>query len=155
MGNEPRRRAILAARARYHLRSVLPGPVRSQQRLPPAHGWQLPWCPAEQSVDTLLVGRSVGPFHLVCYLRDGDRVIEAYWTTRRGAEALDYSYALMDLTVYGRQERWEGSPTGWPQQCTYFRSDAGDRPGECPEWTLRRGVGTSPWQPAGKSGCHP
>ena len=54
--------------------------------------------------------------HLVCYLRDGDRVFETYWTTRRGVEAMDYSYALMDLTVYGRQEPWEDSPPGWPQQ---------------------------------------
>jgi hypothetical protein len=29
---------------------------------------------------------------------------------------MDYSYALMDLTVYGRQEPWEDSPPGWPQQ---------------------------------------
>jgi hypothetical protein len=28
---------------------------------------------------------------------------------------MDYSYALMDLTVYGRQEPWEDSPAGWPQ----------------------------------------
>ena len=53
--------------------------------------------------------------HIVSYLRDGDRVFETYWTTVRGVEAMDYSYALMDLTVYGRQERWEDSPPGWPQ----------------------------------------
>jgi hypothetical protein len=28
---------------------------------------------------------------------------------------MDYSYALMDLTMYGRQEPWEDSPPGWPQ----------------------------------------
>jgi predicted dithiol-disulfide oxidoreductase (DUF899 family) len=56
--------------------------------------------------------------HIVCYLRDGDRVFETYWTTLRGVEAMDYSYALMDLTVYGRQEAWEDSPPGWPQQCS-------------------------------------
>jgi predicted dithiol-disulfide oxidoreductase (DUF899 family) len=38
------------------------------------------------------------------------------WTTLRGVEARDYSYALMDLTVYGRQEPWEDSPSDWPQQ---------------------------------------
>jgi hypothetical protein len=27
---------------------------------------------------------------------------------------MDYSFALMDLTVYGRQEPWEDSPPGWP-----------------------------------------
>ena len=29
---------------------------------------------------------------------------------------MDNSYRLLDLTVYGRQERWEDSPTGWPQR---------------------------------------
>ena len=77
----------------------------------------------------LLAGREVGLFHLVCYVRDGDRVFETYWTTRRGAEAMDYSYALMDLTVYGRQEQWEDSPPGWPQDCTNTRTDTG-----APDW---------------------
>ena len=27
---------------------------------------------------------------------------------------MDYCYALMDLTVHGRQESWEDSPAGWP-----------------------------------------
>jgi hypothetical protein len=30
-------------------------------------------------------------------------------------ESARHSHALMDLTVYGRQERWEDSPAGWPQ----------------------------------------
>ena len=34
-------------------------------------------------------------------------------------------YALMDLTVYGRQESWENSPPGWPQQCSNTRTDGG------------------------------
>ncbi len=79
-------------------------------------GWDMPWYSALPSLETLLVGRIVGMMHLVCYLRDGDRVFETYWTTRRGVEEMDYSYALMDLTVFGRQEPWEDSPAGWPQQ---------------------------------------
>jgi hypothetical protein len=43
-------------------------------------------------------------------------VFETYWTNGRGVEAMDNSYALMDLTVYGRQEKWEDSPAGWPQR---------------------------------------
>jgi len=62
----------------------------------------------------LLVGREVGLFHLVCYMRDGDRVFETYWTTRRGVEAMDTSLALMDLTVFGRRQEWEDSPPDWP-----------------------------------------
>ncbi|MGA7625126.1 MAG: DUF899 family protein [Candidatus Acidiferrales bacterium] len=93
-------------------------------------GWNMPWYSAQPSLDALLVGRQIGLFHLVCYLRDGDRVFETYWTTRRGAEAMDYSYALMDLTLYGRQETWEDSPPGWPQRCTITRTSAG-----APGWT--------------------
>jgi predicted dithiol-disulfide oxidoreductase (DUF899 family) len=61
-------------------------------------------------------GRRIGMMHLVSYVRDADRLFETYWTTLRGVEAMDYSYALMDLTVYGRQEPWEDSPAGWPQE---------------------------------------
>jgi predicted dithiol-disulfide oxidoreductase (DUF899 family) len=87
-------------------------------------GWDMPWYSAQPSLDALLVGRELGLFHLVCYLRDGDRVFEIYWTKRRGVEAMDYNYSLMDLTVYGRQEPWEDSLTGWPQHCS-MRSDGG------------------------------
>ena len=53
--------------------------------------------------------------HLVCYLRQESKVFETYWTTSRGVEYMDNSYRLLDLTVYGRQERFEDSPDGWPQ----------------------------------------
>ena len=52
--------------------------------------------------------------HIVCYLRQGSKVFETYWTTSRGVEYMDNSY-LLDLTVYGRQERCEDLPAGWPQ----------------------------------------
>jgi predicted dithiol-disulfide oxidoreductase (DUF899 family) len=78
-------------------------------------GWDVPWYSAQESLDTLLAGRQIGKFHLVCYLRDGGRVFETYWTNGRGVEALDNSFALLDLSVYGRQQSWEESPAGWPQ----------------------------------------
>ncbi|OMC10596.1 hypothetical protein A5736_00155 [Mycobacterium sp. SP-6446] len=92
-------------------------------------GWGIPWYSAQPSLDALLVGREAGLFHLVCYLRDGDRVFETYWTSRRGVESMDYSYALMDPTVYGRQESWEDSPHGWPRQCSNTRTASGP-----PDW---------------------
>jgi len=106
------------------------GPYHESIRYRNFMGWQVPWYSAVPSLDTLLVGRQIGLFHLICYVRDGDRVFETYWTKRRGAEAMDYSYALMDLTVYGRQERWEDSPDGWPQQCSFTRTQEGP-----PAWT--------------------
>ena len=91
------------------------GPYDESIRYRDFMDWTMPWYSAEASLDSLLVGRQIGLFHLVCYVRDVDRVFETYWTKRRGVEAMDYSYALMDLTVYGRQEPWEDSPSGWPQ----------------------------------------
>jgi predicted dithiol-disulfide oxidoreductase (DUF899 family) len=92
------------------------GPYDESVRYRDFMGWDMPWYSAQDSLDALLVGRQIGSMHLVCCVRDGDRVFETYWTTLRGVEAMDYSYALMDLTVYGRQEPWEDSPPGWPQQ---------------------------------------
>jgi len=90
------------------------GPYEESVRYRDFMGWEMPWYSAEESLDTLLVGREVGLFHLVCYLRQRSDVFETYWTTGRGAEAMDNSYDLLDLTVYGRQEKWEDSPAGWP-----------------------------------------
>jgi predicted dithiol-disulfide oxidoreductase (DUF899 family) len=101
------------------------GPYAESIRYRDFMGWEMPWYSAQASLDTLLIGRRIGSMHLVCYLRDGDRVFETYWTTGRGVEVVDFNYALMDLTVYGRQEPWEDSPTGWPQQCTYTRTSSG------------------------------
>jgi predicted dithiol-disulfide oxidoreductase (DUF899 family) len=76
-------------------------------------GWTMPWYSAQPSLERLLPGRELGLFHLVCYLRDGDRVYETYWTKSRGVEVMDFSWAMLDLTVYGRQEAWQDSPEGW------------------------------------------
>ncbi|TDB83797.1 DUF899 domain-containing protein [Actinomadura sp. KC216] len=91
------------------------GPYDESIRYHDFMNWTMPWYSAQQSLDTLLVGRQIGLMHVVCYLRRGDRVFETYWTTRRGVEAVDINYRLMDLTIYGRQEPWEDSPEGWPQ----------------------------------------
>src|SRR3984885_7249758 len=93
------------------------GPYEESARYRDFMGWEMPWYSAPRdALETLLVGRRVGMMHIVCYLRQGSDIFETYWTTRRGVEAMDNSYRLLDLTVYGRQERWEDSPTGWPQR---------------------------------------
>ncbi len=93
------------------------GPYQESMRYRNFMGWEMPWYSApRESLEILLVGRRVGMMHIVCYLRQGSRVFETYWTTRRGVEAMDNSYRLLDLTVYGRQEAWEDSPAGWPQR---------------------------------------
>jgi predicted dithiol-disulfide oxidoreductase (DUF899 family) len=105
------------------------GPYEESIRYHDFMDWDMPWYCAVDSLDALLVGRHIGVMHIVCYLRIYDRVFETYWTTRRGVEAMDHSYALMDLTVYGRQETWEDSPPGWPQERSITRTAAGS-----PNW---------------------
>jgi predicted dithiol-disulfide oxidoreductase (DUF899 family) len=92
------------------------GPYDESARYHDFMGWEMPWYSAQDALDTLLAPpKRRGMMHLVCYLQDGARVFETYWTTIRGVEAMDNSYRLLDLTVYGRQESWEDSPPGWPQ----------------------------------------
>jgi predicted dithiol-disulfide oxidoreductase (DUF899 family) len=95
---------------------IAQGPYPESARYRDFMGWKMPWYSAPRtSLETLLVGRKIGMMHIVCYLREGSDVFETYWTTRRGVEAMDNSYRLLDLTAYGRQETWEDSPAGWPQ----------------------------------------
>src|SRR5258706_12059262 len=55
-------------------------------------------------------------------------------------------------TVYGRQESWEDSPPGWPQQCSYLRTDGGP-PGWPPVsvWPGGRPIAQWPRLQAGRS----
>jgi predicted dithiol-disulfide oxidoreductase (DUF899 family) len=93
------------------------GPYEESARYRAFMGWDQPWYSIQDSAEALLAGRPFNRFMLVCYLRDGDRVFETYWTTGRGVEPMAPGYAgLLDLTVYGRQETWEDSPAGWPKR---------------------------------------
>ncbi|BCB76734.1 DUF899 family protein [Phytohabitans flavus] len=67
------------------------------------------------------------------YLRVEDRVFQTYETDGRGCEVMMPALQMLDMTVYGRQEDWEDSPAGWPQDPiqSWFRRDG--RP--IPQWT--------------------
>jgi predicted dithiol-disulfide oxidoreductase (DUF899 family) len=127
------------------------GPYEESARYREFMAWEMPWYSVQGSaLDALLTGRRVSMMYIVCYLREGSKVFETYWTTTRGVEAMDYSYALMDLTVYGRQEPWEDSPSGWPQRCTYTRTSSGS-PTWQPTWPGGRPIAHWPRLEAGRS----
>src|SRR5580704_17626046 len=107
MGDIAGARALVHPCTRCGLRRVLRGPVRRERPPSDFMGWEMPWYSALGWLEVLLVGRRVGRMHLVCYPRQGSKVFETYWTTSRGVEYMDNSYRLLDLTVYGRQERFE------------------------------------------------
>jgi len=110
--------------------TICQGPFDESIRYHDFMGWEMPWYSAPRaSLETLLVGRRIGMMHLVCYLRQESKVFETYWTWMRGVEAMDNDYRLLDLTVYGRQEKWEDSPAGWPQRWVgKERMRTGERP---------------------------
>jgi predicted dithiol-disulfide oxidoreductase (DUF899 family) len=103
------------------------GPYDASVRYRDFMGWDVPWYSAQDSLDALLGDRPRSPAPLVCYLRGGNRVFETYWTSGRGLEAMDNTYGLLDMTVYGRQEPWQDTPPDWPQQAppdgSHWRTD--------------------------------
>jgi predicted dithiol-disulfide oxidoreductase (DUF899 family) len=62
-----------------------------------------------------------GGFGVNVFLREGDNVYRTWHTNGRGTEQLSYTFPLIDLLPYGRQEEWQDSPEGWPQSPTYSR----------------------------------
>ena len=98
--------------------------------------------------------------HIVCYLRDGDRVFLTYSTTGRGNEPTNPAFALLDMTPYGRGEAWEDNPEGRPQgrhSCWYWSSDADGNPTwgptsrPVPQWTR---PGATPVETLGRHEHH-
>jgi predicted dithiol-disulfide oxidoreductase (DUF899 family) len=79
-------------------------------------GWKVPWYSSYGTTFNDDLGLSY--FGLSVLLRDGDEVFRTYYTTARGVDRLRLDFNLLDLTPYGRQEEWEDSPEGWPQDPT-------------------------------------
>jgi predicted dithiol-disulfide oxidoreductase (DUF899 family) len=86
------------------------GPLRQR------FGWSVPFysCSGIGFNDDL----GLANFGLSVLLRDGEEVFRTYFTTARGVDRLRTDFNLLDLTPYGRQEQWEDSPAGWPQDPT-------------------------------------
>jgi predicted dithiol-disulfide oxidoreductase (DUF899 family) len=106
-------------------RAALPKLLASRQRM----GWELPWVSSGRSAFNEDFGVTVDgeEIHSVSvFVRDGDRVIHTWQTFNRGEEPFMVVFDLLDLTPHGRQETWEDSPEGWPQQPA-LRVDAAGR----------------------------
>ena len=92
-------------------------------------GWTSPWYSTADAGESMAT-RDGGD--LRCYLAVDDDVFQTYETKWRGIEAMLPSLQLLDLSAYGRQETWEESPAGWPQD------DAGS-------WWRRDGRPVAQW----------
>lgn len=99
-------------------RSKLDNLLRYRRRM----GWGLPWYSSLGSTFNEDMGATVDGEEnhvLSVFLRDGDVVWRSYFTEDRGVEHLGSHWTYLDLTPYGRQETWEDSPPGWPQDPAY------------------------------------
>jgi predicted dithiol-disulfide oxidoreductase (DUF899 family) len=81
-------------------------------------GWTLPFVSSHGTTFAADCGAG-GGFMLSVFLRDGADVYRTYSTTARGVDRVVFVHNILDLCPYGRQQDWEDSPPGWPQQPTY------------------------------------
>ena len=79
------------------------------------------------------------------FIRDGDQVYRTYFVDARGDEQMGNTWNYLDITALGRQEKWEDSPEGYPQDETYqwwiWHDDAGrGTPSRCRATRDRQGL---------------
>lgn len=93
-------------------------------------GWQLPWYSTfgdsfNQDFGATVEGEEQQAVSV--FLRDDHRVFHTWSTYARGEEPFMMVFDLLDLTPFGRQETWENSPHGRPQEPTYSWMRLSDR----------------------------
>lgn len=85
-------------------------------------GWSHLWVSSEHNSFNADFGITTpeGETHgLSVFLRDGDEIFRTYFTNSRGTEVIGNVWGFLDATPFGRQEKWEDSPEGWPQTEPY------------------------------------
>jgi predicted dithiol-disulfide oxidoreductase (DUF899 family) len=97
-------------------------PQESIERLKKDMGWEnIPWYTLTDDFDADF---GVDEWHGTnVFLRstdqNGDRIFRTYFVHDRGDEAMGGTWAYLDITPFGRQEDWEDSPQGYPQEPPY------------------------------------
>ncbi|HWM09799.1 MAG TPA: DUF899 domain-containing protein [Solirubrobacteraceae bacterium] len=88
-------------------------PQADIQRYKAERGWRPPWYTITDDFDKDF---GVDEWHGTnVFFRDGDRIYRTYLVNGRGDEALGNTWSYLDITPLGRQEDWEDSPEGYPQ----------------------------------------
>jgi predicted dithiol-disulfide oxidoreductase (DUF899 family) len=81
-------------------------------------GWDIPWYTLTDDFDADF---GVDEWHGTnAFIRDDEgRVFRTYFVDKRGDEVMGGTWAYLDITALGRQEKWEDSPEGYPQTQSY------------------------------------
>jgi len=99
---------------------VTNGPIGEALAYKAKVGNKMDWYSSSESSFGADVGAPPGAgFAVNVFLRDGDKVYRTWHTDGRGTEQLSYTFALIDILPWGRQEEWQDSPDGWPKSPTY------------------------------------
>ena len=97
--------------------AVSRAPQENIERFRARMGWEFPWL---TTTDDFSEDFDVGEWHGTnVFLREGDRVFRTYFVDARGDEAMGSTWSFLDITALGRQEAWEDSPEGYPQDPPY------------------------------------
>ncbi len=97
-------------------------PIENIESYKKRMGWPHRWVSSAKNSFNSEFGMTVpdGERHgLSVFLRHGKDVYRTYFTAKRGCEAIGNVWGFLDVTPYGRQEKWEDSPAGWPQTPPY------------------------------------
>jgi predicted dithiol-disulfide oxidoreductase (DUF899 family) len=81
-------------------------------------GWQrIPWYELTDDWDE---DHDVDQWHGTnAFIRTDDGIFRTYMIDGRGDERMGGTWAYLDITALGRQEKWEDSPEGFPQTDPY------------------------------------
>jgi predicted dithiol-disulfide oxidoreductase (DUF899 family) len=82
-------------------------------RLKARMGWKMPWYTITDSFDSDFgVDQWYG---YNAFIRDGDKTFRTCFINGRAAEVMGTTWSYLDMSALGRQEAWEDSPEGYPQ----------------------------------------
>lgn len=97
-------------------------PLANIERYKKRMGWTIPWYSSSGTGFNRDFGMTTdkGETHgMSVFLRDGERVFRTYFTSQRGTETIGNTWGFLDITPFGRQEKWEDTPEGRPQSEPY------------------------------------
>jgi len=94
-------------------RATVPEIERVKSRLE----WTFPWYSSfGTSFHDDFVESEDESFGLSVFIRRDENIFQTYFTSGRGVEVPSNTFGFLDITPLGRQETWEDSPEGWPQE---------------------------------------
>jgi predicted dithiol-disulfide oxidoreductase (DUF899 family) len=97
--------------------NVSRAPIERIDQMKKEMGWEIPWYSITDDFD---VDHGVDEWHGTnAFIQEDGKVFRTHFIDARGDEAMGSTWAYLDLTALGRQEEWEDSPEGYPQDPPY------------------------------------